>query len=67
LKYSFRQKSLLDPYALKRVAKREVEVDEQQLYSLEMLHRSSPNQLPLSKVIPERYIGVDPTDHIFLD
>lgn len=32
-----------------------------------MLHRSTPNQLPINKIYPDRYISADPTDHIYMD
>lgn len=31
-----------------------------------MVSRSTPNQLPIHKINPERYIGYDPSDRIFL-
>ena len=31
-----------------------------------MIHRSTPNQLPLGKINPERYAVHDPSDRIFL-
>jgi hypothetical protein len=32
-----------------------------------MIHRSTPNQLALNKINPERYAASDPSDHIFLE
>lgn len=31
-----------------------------------MLHRSTPNQLPINKIYPDRYVSSDPTDSIYL-
>ena len=32
-----------------------------------MIHRSTPNQLPINKINPERYLSSDPTDPIFMN
>jgi hypothetical protein len=32
-----------------------------------MIHRSTPNQLPLNKINPEKYAVSDPSDHIFME
>lgn len=31
-----------------------------------MLHKSSPNQLPINKINADRYVSADPTDSIYL-
>lgn len=32
-----------------------------------MIHRSTPNQLPVNKINPEKYAISDPSDHIFME
>ena len=35
-------------------------------FSLEMINRSTPSQLPFNKINPERYAAYDPSDRIYL-
>ena len=62
-----RQKSVMYRNALERQTKREEDQDATVYYSLEMMHKSSPNQLPVNKINPERYLSADPTDRLYLE
>lgn len=64
--YERRQKRFMPPLALERVTKRKEE-EETVYYNLEMVHRSSPNQLQLGKVSPERFVSRDLTDYVFME
>jgi hypothetical protein len=62
-----RQKDLMMPMAVARLTKiKEQEEENNVHFSLEMIHRSTPNQLPFHKINPERYAAYDPTDRIYL-
>lgn len=65
--YLKRQKGQMASFALARVTKMKEEEDERSInFSLEMISRSTPNQLPFHKINPERYLNYDPTDRIFM-
>ena len=66
---SFKQRQKVNMYrnALERQTKREEEQDATVYYSLEMMNKSTPNQLPLHKMHPERYIAADPSDSLYLE
>lgn len=54
------------PTAKERINKRKESGEETAYYNLEMLHRSTPHQVPIGKILPDRYISTDPTDSIYL-
>lgn len=57
----------MDSLALSRLTKLKEHDDESSIrYSLEMVSKSTPNQLPFNKINPEKFISHDPTDRIFL-
>jgi hypothetical protein len=56
----------MQPLALERITKRQEE-DETIYYNLEMVHRSTPNQLPFKKISPERFIARDSSDFLFME
>jgi hypothetical protein len=65
-KFTERQLDLMYPTAKQRVTKRKEEESTTAYFSLEMLHKSTPNQLPINKINPDRYSNADPTDLIYL-
>lgn len=65
-RFNSRQLDLMCPTAKQKVTKKKEEETTTAYFSLEMLHRSSPNQLPINKIYPDRYANADPTDHIYL-
>ena len=65
--FNKKQKALMEPSALARITRmKELEEENSIHYSLEMIHRSTPNQLPIGKINPERYFANDPSDRVFL-
>ena len=58
---------MMAPIGLARLTKMKEQEEENNVhFSLSMIHRSTPNQLPFHKINPERYAAYDPSDKIFL-